>query len=241
MNPNILPIEASPRLNLAACYNTAWVSFRRWWIPICLIAAALALFKLGPNHLIQTEASEMELAFEEVKTAALHGNIEQLEPLLIELNSSAQTYAASLTKATLYTAPAVALLSVFLLYISLSAVKNRRKSIALKQVIITSLTHIALGAVKMMLIVLILPLGLFIYTKLAFVSFLMLEEGHSPAQAVKESWRMTRGNVWPLLGITAINTTLQLVMLPTVIGLIPSTGVVSTARAAAFHQLRPDQ
>ncbi|MBU4128553.1 hypothetical protein KJ582_00365, partial [bacterium] len=51
------------------------------------------------------------------------------------------------------------------------------------------------------------------------------------------SWQMTRGNFWELFLIVVINTGIQFLSLPTVIGTIPVTGFVNTARAAAFRMI----
>jgi uncharacterized membrane protein len=95
----------------------------------------------------------------------------------------------------------------------------------------------AIAFIKVAVMFLLLPLGVFIYIKLYFVTLLMLEEGHSPGQAIQGSWRMTTGNFWPLFGMAVLNGTLQLALAPTLIGLVPATGFATTARAAAYSSL----
>jgi len=53
----------------------------------------------------------------------------------------------------------------------------------------------------------------------------------------KISWQMTNGNFWKLFLIVLMNTGSQLLALPTIIGAIPVTGFVNTARAAAFRMI----
>jgi len=57
-------------------------------------------------------------------------------------------------------------------------------------------------------------------------------------EAIRRSWVMTQGNFWNLLALFIINATCQFMAAPTVIGLIPVTGFVNTARAAAYQMLK---
>jgi hypothetical protein len=52
------------------------------------------------------------------------------------------------------------------------------------------------------------------------------------------SWQMTDGNFWRLFLLMFMNTVIQTVSMPTIIGGIPATGFANTARAAAFRMLR---
>ncbi len=69
------------------------------------------------------------------------------------------------------------------------------------------------------------------------MSLIMLEEGAGARVPIKQSWQMTRGNFWELFLLVLMNTGIQLLALPTVIGEIPATGFVNTARAAAFRMI----
>ncbi len=226
------------RFTLKSCYSNAWKAFAKWWIPLCLLAGILMLFELGPRQLAKAESSAMGQTLAQIMTAVEQDDLAQAETLIYELNETMLAYAEKLMVFMLYAAPFVALLAVLLTCTSLMAVKDRRDKYSPGRIIGVSLMHMVLAFAKVLLIFLLLPLGLFIYVKLFFVSLLMLDEGRSPAEAIKGSWRMTDGNFWPLLGMVAINGTLQLAMIPTVIGLVPATGFANTARAAAYSMLR---
>jgi len=226
-----------PRFSLKACYSKAWKAFAKWWIPICLFAGVLMVFQLGSRKLAKAESSAMGQTLAQIVTAVEQDDLDQAEILVYELNETMLAYAKKLMVSMLYAAPFVALVAVLLICTSLMAVKDRRSRYPPKRIINVSLMHMVLAFVKVLLIFLLLPLGLFIYVKLFFVSLLMLEEGHSPAKAITESWHMTDGNFWPLLGMVAINGTFQLAMAPTIIGLVPATGFANTARAAAYSML----
>lgn len=43
--------------------------------------------------------------------------------------------------------------------------------------------------------------GIIFACKLAFVPYLVVDRGMEPVQAVKESWRMTRGHAWSIFGM----------------------------------------
>lgn len=226
------------RLSLKACYSKAWKSFAKWWLPICLLAGVLMLFQLGPKQLAKVESVKMRQTFDRILSAYEQNDLEEMEEIALELNKTLLAYAEKLIRITLYVAPIAAVLAVLLICTSLMAVKDRRTKYAPRKIILTSVVHLILAFTKMLLLFIVFPLGLFIYVKLFFVSLLMLDEGTSPSDAIKGSWKMTSGHFWPLFGMVAINGTYQLALAPTIIGLIPATGFASTARAAAFSALR---
>jgi hypothetical protein len=225
-------------LSLKACYTKAWKSFAKWWIPICLLSGVLMVFQIGPKQLAKVESAAMAQTLSRVLEAFQQNDLEQLEDLVIELNETAWVYAKKMMAFMLYAAPIVAIFSILLLCASMMAVKDQRKHYSPWRVIVIAFVNLALAFIKVLLIFLLFPLGYYIYIKLFFVSLLMLEEGKSPSVAIQESWNMTRGNFWPLIGMVAINGLLQLAMVPTLVGLIPATGFSTTARAAAFTLLR---
>ena len=228
----------SPRLSLKACYSKAWRAFAKWWIPICLLAGILMVFQLGPKQLARAESSAVGQTIEQIVSAFEQNDLERIEDLAIELNETAWAYAQKVMTFALYALPFAAILSILLLGTSVMAVKNQRRRYPPGRVILIAGVNLVIAVVKIALIFLLLPLGLFIYIKLYFVTLLMLEEGHSPARAIKSSWQITNGDFWPLFGMMAINSLLQLALAPTIIGLIPATGFANTARAAAYSMLR---
>jgi hypothetical protein len=199
------------------------------------------LFNWLPKQLAKAELSAMSQGMAEIMAAAGQGDLNQVEMLTAELVETMTAYATKLLAFSLYAAPFAALLTVLLYCIALMAVKDRRTRYAPKNIAVVTLFQFAIAFVKMLLLFLLLPLGIFIYIKLFFVSLLMLEEGKSPGAAIRGSWNMTTGTFWPLLGMVAINGMLQLSLVPTIVGLIPATGFANTARAAAYTMLRTGQ
>lgn len=228
--------EASP-FDLKQCYSKSWKSFAKWWIPICLLAGCLMVFEWVPRQFVNAESSALSQTIDQIVEAAGQNDLGQLEALTTELIVTLQAYAGKLLTFSLYAAPFVALLTVLLYCASLIAVKDRRTRYSPKNIAVATLFQFIIATFKVLLIFLFLPLGLFVYVKLLFVSLLILEEGNSPTEAIAASWKMTTGSFWPLLGMTFINGTLQIAMVPTVIGLIPASGFTNTARAAAFMML----
>jgi hypothetical protein len=230
--------NAQPEFSIKACYAKAWKSFAKWWIPICLLAAALMAFQLGPRQLAKAESTAMSQTLTKVLDAFEQNDFDQMEELAIELNEAAMAYAKKLMTVMLYAAPVVTILSILLLCTSMMAVKNQRTRYSPGSVIFVAFVNFIVAFVKVLLIFLFFPLGFYIYIKLFFVSLLMLEEQQRPMEAIRESWKLTAGHFWPLFGMVAINGTLQFAMVPTIIGLIPASGFANTARAAAFTMLR---
>lgn len=226
------------QLSLKHCYSKAWKAFSNWWIPICLIAGVLMVFQLGPRQLAKTESSAMSQTLNQIITAFEQNDLERVEQLVVELNETAWAYTQKLMTFLLYALPFIAIFTTLLLCTSVMAVEGQRIRYPPGRIVLIAGVNLGLAIVKVSLMFLLLPLGLFIYIKLYFVSLLMLEEQQSPAMAIKDSWKMTAGNFWPLFGLITINGTLQLAMAPTVIGLIPATGFANTTRAAAFSILR---
>jgi len=229
---------AQPRLSLKACYAKAWKAFAKWWIPICLIAGVLMVFELGPRQLAKAESSAMGETISQIITAFEQNDLERVEALSIELNEALLSYAKTVLTFTLYAAPIVAILTILLLCASVMAVKNQRIRYSPGHILWVALANLLVVFVKVLLLFLFLPLGVYLYIKLYFVSLAMVEEHQSLIAAIKRSWETSAGNFWPLLGMVVLNGTLQLAMVPTLVGLIPATGFANTARASAFELLR---
>lgn len=231
-------MNAPQSLSIKSCYSKAWTSFAKWWIPLCVIAGILVVFQWIPKQLAQTESTAMHQSLSDITAAFDQGDYSQLGALTEQLTVTVLDYAQRVLVFSLYATPFALLLTVLLIATSLMAARNRRIKFSSGRLASVALAHLVFAFVKMLLLLLLLPLGLFVYIKLFFVSLLMLEEGATPVAAAKESWRMTSGNFWPLFGLVAINSLLQLALIPTVIGLIPATGFANTARAGAFAILR---
>jgi hypothetical protein len=226
--------------SLRNCYFVAWKSFSKWWLPICLIAGGMMVFNWLPKLLSAVESSEMRSLLVEGLGAVRQVDVVRMDFIYAELVDAFVAFTFKLLLFSLYAMPFAALLTVLLYCFSLIAVKDRRRRYSVKNVVRVTFFQFALALVKVLTILVFPPFGFYVYVKLLFVSLLMLEEGSCAQTAVQESWAMTRGRFWPLLGLVFINGGLQLMMAPTVIGVIPALGVANTARAAAYAMIRMD-
>lgn len=226
-----------PSFTLKACYSKAWKSFTKWWIPICLIAGVLMVFELGPEQLAKAEAAAVGETIARIIDAFEQDDLAQVEALAVELNETSLAYAKTVMTFTLYAAPVIAVLTIILLCASIMAVKDRHTTYSPWHILRVAFLNMLMAFAKVLLLFLFLPLGIYVYIKLYFISLAMVEEQRGLTGAIKRSWEISAGNFWPLFGMVAINSALQLAMLPTLIGLIPATGFATTARAAAFSML----
>lgn len=224
-----------------ACYTKAWRAFAKWWIPICLIAGLLMVFELGPKQLAKAEASAVIQTCVQFFTAIVQDDLALAEELIIELNETMLTYAKTVLTFTLYATPIIAILTIVLLCTSIMAVKDQRIRYSPGSILWVSLLNLPIAIIKILLLFIFLPLGIYIYIKLYFISLAMVEERQGLRGAIKRSWEISSGHFWPLLGMFAINSMLQMAAAPTIVGLIPASGFSTTARAAAFELLRNDQ
>ncbi len=229
---------AYPDFSLIACYAKAWKSFAKWWIPICLIAAGLMVFELGPKHLAKAESYGISQSLTGIADAIAQDDWMRVEELTAELNETVLAYAKTVATFTLYATPVVAVLTILLLCTSIMAVKDQRIRYSPWRILFVALVNALMAFVKILLLFLFLPLGIYLYIKLYFVSLAMVEEQKNLSAAIQKSWNLSTGHFWPLLGMVVLNSILQFAMVPTLIGLIPASGFATTTRAAAFAMLR---
>ena len=229
---------AHPAFSLMACYARAWKAFAKWWIPICLVASGLMVFELGPKHLAKAESSAISQSVAEVVSAIEQDDWVRVEELAAELNETLLSYAKTVATFTLYATPIVAVLTIVLLCMSIMAVKDRRIRYSPWRILFVALVNTLLAVVKILLLFLFLPLGIYLYIKLYFVSLAMVDDQKNLSAALRQSWHLSTGHFWPLLGMVTLNSILQFAMVPTLIGLIPASGFATTSRAAAYAMLR---
>ena len=171
-------------------------------------------------------------------TAFSENDWHKLEEMSPKLATQTSILMRKLIRFGFYVFPLIALATVALLMYANRAVKNRQEpNRALSFLVYVALVHVMLAIGKLLAILFFILPGVYLYIKLLFVSLLMLEEGHGARVAIKKSWQMTQGNFWELLLLVLMNTGIQLLALPTLIGEIPATGFVNTARAAAFRTI----
>lgn len=226
------------KLNISNCYSIAWKSFAKWWIPICLISAVIFIFQFVPRILVNEDVKELQTTAKETIAALKNQDIDELESISFKIQRQTKELTQKFTAFWMYTIPFTALFTVILLMYANWAVKNKKeKRKSLLILIYIAVVHVILAIVKITLSIFILPLGAYVYVKLFFVSLIMIEGEKSALEAIATSWRITTGNFWPLFLVVVINFGIQIISSPTVLGLIPATGFVNTARAAAFRIL----
>jgi membrane-anchored glycerophosphoryl diester phosphodiesterase (GDPDase) len=83
-------------------------------------------------------------------------------------------------------------------------------------------------------ILLIVP-GIVLAVRLAFVPFLVVDEGRGPVEALTESWNRTNGYSWTILGAAALAVVIILVgLVLLVVGSIPATMLAYLAFASLY-------
>ncbi len=226
-------------LSLKKCYSLSWKSFSKWWIPLCLISTFVLLFEIGPRILLHPETAALEEAVSDIITVFKSGTLDELEALLYEAQALVFAYTVKLSKLLLVALPFIALLSMILLTWANAAVKGRRNKNSTGRMLMIAWIHLLLAFVKGLAFAFFILPGFYLYTRLFFVTLILLEEKEiGMMDAIRKSWTMTIGNFWSLLTLICLNGTFQLVVAPTVIGLIPATGFANTARAAAYQMLK---
>ncbi len=82
---------------------------------------------------------------------------------------------------------------------------------------------------------LIIP-GIIFACKLAFVPYLVMDKNLDPVEAVKESWRMTKGYGWTIFGMGFVSIFIFLGgLLLLILGVIPAAMWISSAFASLYH------
>ncbi|MEA1896563.1 MAG: hypothetical protein U9N53_02730 [Bacteroidota bacterium] len=100
-------------------------------------------------------------------------------------------------------------------------------------IILANLLTIAIVVIGF--IMLIIP-GIIFAIKLAFVPYLVMDKNLDPVEAVKESWRMTRGYGWTIFGMGFVSIFIGLGgLLLLILGIIPATMWISSAFASLYH------
>ncbi len=100
------------------------------------------------------------------------------------------------------------------------------------------LSHLLVAAlVGIAFIALILP-GIFVACRLAFVSYLVMDKGLEPIEAVETSWRMTRKHGWKIFGLGCMSILIGLGgLLLLVVGLIPAIIWIKASFASLYEAI----
>jgi hypothetical protein len=229
----------------SASYSMAWKAFSKWWIPLCLVSGVWVFFDLLPSLLTQYSMSQKPNELLIILHKIVMGfNAQDYDSITLgveQFNALSAHYMQTLLKFSLYLLPIALLVSTLLMAISVMAVQNKKKRYSLGTILKVLLASLLLTFIKIFLLILLFPLGVYLYIKLYFVSLFMLEKDQGMIEAIKNSWQLSGGYFWPLLSISVTNNLIQMAVSSTIVGLIPSTGFVRTTRTAAFELLRQDR
>jgi uncharacterized membrane protein len=226
------------KLSVIGCYVLAWRSFSKWWIPLCVISGIVVVFQIIPQILVRADVNELGATTRSLVTAVLQNDLAELEEISAKVAAQTGVLMRKLTIYGLYLFPIVALLTIILLMYANWAVKNRQEARRpLPTLVYIAFVHVMLAIAKLSAFLFFFVPGAYLYIKLLFVSLIMLETKKGASAAIRISWRMTSGNFWRLFLLVLMNTGIQLLALPTIIGEIPVTGFANTARAAAFRMI----
>ena len=245
MNTPPPPLPQQKSFSFSAAYSVAWKAFSKWWIPLCLVSGVWVFFDLLPSLLTQYSMSEKSSELLRIIRKIMMGfNAQDYDSITLgieQFNALSVHYMQTLLKISLYLLPIALVVSTLLMAVSVMAVQNKKKRYSLGTILKVMLASLLLSLIKVFLLIVLFPLGVYLYIKLYFVSLFMLEEKQNLNQAIKNSWQLSAKHFWPLLGISATNNIIQMAISSTIVGLIPSTGFVRTARTAAFELLKQEQ
>jgi uncharacterized membrane protein len=99
-------------------------------------------------------------------------------------------------------------------------------------------TSILVGLVVVVGFILLIVPGIIFSLMFMFATFIVIDRGLGPVEAMKESNRITRGHKWPLLGLLLVLVLINLLgILALVVGLLVSIPVSTLAFVHAYRVL----
>lgn len=88
------------------------------------------------------------------------------------------------------------------------------------------------------LILLIIP-GIWIACRLTFVSYLVMDQGMGPVEAVQTSWRMTDGHAWKIFVLGIVSIFIALIgLICLIVGIFPALIWIKSAFASMYESVR---
>jgi uncharacterized membrane protein len=206
-----------PPATIAGSYAHGWEMLKRFWPQLLLISVLLFLVILA--------GTIVELAWGRNESAAAVGSTIQFFYSLLVAGPFQVGALYAFVKAARGERPHVDDL--------FSAFRLNYRSAVIAPVLVSLLTLAGL-------FLLVLP-GIYVAVRLAFVPFLVVDEGLGPIEAVVESWRRTEGRFWTMLGgglfgVFAIWVGLILLL----VGIIPAAMWVGLAYATFYASASRD-
>jgi len=225
-------------LDVFDIYRTAWRSFAKWWVSLCLVAGVVVALELIPRLLVLGDVVKLFTLSMQSFMAMASGDIDALEPLAEQMTPLLDAVQTKFMVSLGIAIPVVAALTVVLLIVAVNAVRDGSLSRpSILRTLQISGAQVAMSIVCTFgLFLLVIP-GLYLYVRLYFVSLILVDSPCSVRGAIVRSFSLTRGHLVDLGVLVLVNSFIQLASLPTIIGAIPVTGFASTARAVAYRRL----
>jgi hypothetical protein len=102
-------------------------------------------------------------------------------------------------------------------------------------IVLANLLTVAL--VMLGFIMLVIP-GIIVACRLAFVGYLVMDKGLDPITAVEESWKMTRGYGWTILGLAFLSFWIIIAGLCLIfVGVLPAASWVGSSFATLYNDV----
>ena len=93
------------------------------------------------------------------------------------------------------------------------------------------------GLVGISLVAFIIP-GIIVGCRLAFVSYLVMDKGLDPIEAVETSWRLTRGHGWKVFGLGVLSIFIFILGLAMAfVGVFPAVMWIKASFASLYHSV----
>jgi uncharacterized membrane protein len=96
-----------------------------------------------------------------------------------------------------------------------------------------------LGSVLIILafITLIIP-GIIVGCRLSLISYLVMDKGLGPVEAIETSWKMTRGHFWTIFGLAIVSIFILLLgLIMLIVGVLPALSWIKASFASLYETL----
>ncbi len=246
------------KLNISKVFQDGNKGFKSWWIPLCAVSAILLFNNSFLPNIIASHFEEISLFkdawniidtnLEQLKEGnSVHYAIENCRNQLIYFSQQEDNIfkAYALFYKFMGVLAFVSLIALILQIATLILAKasiTEKKDLTIKRdflrIIILSFSYSTISLIKGFAFVCFILPGIYLYVKLYFTGFLILEESANPFSAMKKSWKMTEGNFWEITSIFFITVIINIISGMTIIGFIPGNSYNYTLRAAAYKQLK---
>ncbi len=211
-----VPLFTPPTVNSSLSYG--WEKMKQYFLPLLLVVVVIAV--------VNAPFDTMEDVLKDNGDALL-----RKDKILLQILAAA--YWLLLLPAFEYGADLMFIQAVRnqeLDFKDLLAGFRNYLNVVLAHLLVTALVGIAL-------IALILP-GIFVACRLVFVSYLVIDKGMEPIEAVETSWKMTKNHYWKVLALALTSLLIGLGgLLLLVVGLIPALIWIKASFASLYEAI----